>query len=181
MISPQIKIEQQFSKLGLNVKEPQISIKKKINIFKLRKEKANLKINQKKDKLEVDNYPAEYDLGYRNYKDFAKDVVAKGEQAALQATRNYAQNGDQYTQFKKFDVVDIVKQDLQKNKREINIKFKRGPKVSYKAGDVSIKYKPGKVYLQTRLDNEVNKPEIKMQYGSVKSYLRQRNSINISV
>ncbi len=83
--------------------------------------------------LQIDNYPARKKMGFYKIKDRATDIAEKGKEAAESAAKFYAQSGDKLSKFKEYDISDLGKEILYNPQKKIQIIYKPGPTINFKA------------------------------------------------
>ena len=176
---PQVTINQRFSKIGMDIKKPDYQINQTKPETIIEQGKGNLQVKQKNIKVNVDNYPARYDLGYRNYKDFMKDFAQKGKQSMLSQIKKYANQGDQLMRIENGGkpIISQAKQENKPSKKEIALRWKRGPKISVRENSLDINYSPQKV--KSNLSR--GKVNSNLNWGKVSTYLEQKADLEINV
>lgn len=90
-------------------------------------------IDLKNLKLQIDNYPARKKMGFYKIKDRAADIAEKGKETAESAAKFYAQSGDKLSKFKEYDISDLAEEILYTPQKEIQIIYKPGPTIDFKA------------------------------------------------
>ena len=176
---PTVDITQVPNKIGMNIKSPKTNISKQESKLDVSQQPGDMQTNEDMVKVNVDNYPAHYDLGYKNYKDFSIENTQKGKQAFLSQTAKYARQGDQLMKIENGGkpLVSQAKAENKPENKEITLGWKRGPEINVKKGNLEINYNP-------------NKPTVNFQKGSVRSeldwgkvstFLRQKENFDIEV
>ena len=176
---PQITINQIFARIGMDIRKPEHSIKQTKPETTIEQGKGKQQINQENVKVNIDNYPARYDLGYRNYKDFMKDFAQEGQQTSLSQIKKYASQGDQLMRIENGGkpIISQAKQENKPSQKEIALRWKRGPKISVKENSLDISYSPQKV--KSNLSR--GKVNSNLNWGKVNTYLEQKADLEINV
>ncbi|MFW6386517.1 MAG: DUF6470 family protein [Bacillota bacterium] len=174
---PQIAIHQRAAKLGLNERPPVLELDNKLEELRLEESEDSLEINVEDAELKVDNYPALYDLGYRNIEDAGRDIAEKGRETWLESVGQYARNGDRLMKFQENDVADIAAEEAKAKEKELNIKHKRGPEVNFTEHGLEIEHLPKEIRGEYTGIHKLNRPGIDLTRGRVKTYLRQEASL----
>lgn len=175
----QLEINQSFAKIGMDIKEPELKLSKSKGEMSLDKGPGEQSIKKKDSKVNIDNYPAEYDLGYRNYKDFMKDFSQKGKKTALSQIAKYANEGDQLMRIESGGdpIVFQAKENSKSIEKDIGIRWKRGPSISVSKDQLDINYNPKNLkgnYTESNVSSELN-------WGRVNTYLKQKANLEINV
>jgi len=176
---PQITINQIFTRIGMDIRKPEHSIKQTKPETTIEQGKGKQQINQENVKVNIDNYPARYDLGYRNTKDFMKDFAQKGKQTGLSQIKKYASQGDQLMRIENNGkpLASQAKQESKSAEKEIVLRWKRGPKISIKENQLDINYKPQKVNTNFKKGNFSSN----LNWGKVNTYLEQKADLEIKL
>ena len=176
---PRIEITQIPNKIGLDVKKPETTISKRKSNLKIQQKAGDLEINFDKSEINVDNYPARYDLGYKNYKDFSSENAQKGKQAVLSKIVKYARQGDQLMKIENGGdpIVSQAKQNGKPTKKEVTLGWKRGPDFNVKKPNLKIEYGPNNPSVNFKkgsVSSELN-------WGKVNTFLKQKAEFNIEL
>ena len=179
MRMPQIHIEQQPAKTGLQIKDPQMKLKQSKSTLDIKQDVGNLNIKRDVVEINVDNYPPRYDLGYKNSKDFIKDFAREGKKTARKAIGQYVRQGDQLMKIenKGKPLIKQAEQSLKPDKKEIGLRWKRGPKIKVKPHKLKVKYKPNYPSVKSSM-GAVNS---NLDWGKVKVSMDQYNKLEISL
>ncbi len=175
----QLEINQSFSKIGMDIKNPSMQVSQNKGEIALDKGLGEQSINKKDAKVNIDNYPAEYDLGYRNTEDFMKDFSQKGKETALSQIAKYANQGDQLMRIESGGdpIVSQAKENSKRNEKDIGIRWKRGPSISVSKDQLDINYNPRDVkvnYSKGNFSSDFN-------WGKINTYLEQKANLEINV
>jgi hypothetical protein len=179
MKMPQIKIEQRTGKIGLQIKKPQQSLRQEKSTLEIHQDVGKLKIKKDVVEVNVDNYPARYDLGYKNSSDMVKQSARQGKEAVIKAIGQYSQQGDQLMRIenKGKPLVQQAKQATQAGKKEIGLRWKRGPKINVKPHKLELDYKPNYPSIKSSMGSVATD----LERGTVKVSLDQYNKLKISL
>ena len=98
------------------------------------------KIKIKKDTVEIkiDNYPSQYDIGYRKTLDFIKERAQKSLANGLEKIGEIARSGDKLMDFKNYDVAQVVKEEEREEEPEIGLTHRRMPEITVKPPQIEI-------------------------------------------
>ncbi|GAB6138164.1 DUF6470 family protein [Halanaerobaculum tunisiense] len=175
-----LKINQQFAKLGLQIKDPQAKVNQKSGQFKLEQIPGKLKINSKPVQVEIDLSKARADLNYKDHKLYSKEIAQEGNRTALQGIARRAREGDQLAAIEKEGkpIVQQAKKSLQEKKQKIGLKWKRGAEVNVKSGNQNIKFKPQDSD-GVKLESTPDQVKVDLDWGRVKAYQQQKPKLEI--
>ena len=176
---PQIQINQQSAKIGLKIKQPEMSLKQNKSTVEIKQETGKMKIKKDIVEVNVDNYPARKDLGYKNTEDMSKSFAQQGKQAVMNSIKRYASQGDQLMKVEKKGkpIITQAKQKTKQDQKEIGLRWKRGPRISVKPHKLSMKYKPNYPSIKAKMGSV----ESNLGWGTVKATIDQYNKLDISL
>ncbi len=152
---PRLEIEQQPSVINLDIKKHQFKLEKSQPQLEIKQEKSKLNITQDTVEIKIDSYPHNFDLGYKNIQDRRKEIAGKGKQVALQAIQTYAQEGDRLADipFRTDEIAVQAREEVQEEKKELGLSWKRGPEIEVKAPELNVNYKATAFSFQTKRGN----------------------------
>ena len=176
---PRVEITQIPNKVGMNIKDPKTNISKQDSKVEVSQQPGDMQINEDMVKVNVDNYPARYDLGYKNYKDFSKENAQKGKQAFLSQTAKYARQGDQLMKIENGGkpLISQAKAENKPENKEVTLGWKRGPKFNVKKGNLEINYNPNKPDVNAQKGSVTSE----LEWGKVSTFLRQKQKFGIEL
>jgi hypothetical protein len=160
MEMPRLEIEQQPSKIDLNIKKNRFELEQENSQLEVRQEVGKLNVNIDMVEVRVDGYPHHYDLGYKNPQDRSKEIAVKGQQTAQEATLTYAREGDRLADIPASGnvIAEQAKKASEDEEVKVGLRWKRGPEFEVTTPELEIKYKPVP-------------PQIKVALGTVKGNL----------
>ena len=176
---PKVNITQIPNKIGMNIKEPKTNISKQKSNLDVSQQPGDMQINENMVKVNVDNYPAHYDLGYKNYKDFSSENAQKGKQSVLTGIAKYARQGDQLMRIENGGkpLLSQAKAENKPENKEVTLGWKRGPEINVKKPNLKINYNPNKPTVNFQ-KGSVNSD---LDWGKVSTFLRQKENFDIEV
>jgi hypothetical protein len=178
---PQIRMQQTYAQLGLNIKKPVQEIQQPQAELNLRQEPAVLDIQQAKGRLTIDTSEAQANIDLRGSLRRTRDNAEYGYQKAMEAIAQIAQEGDRLAAIERGGnpIADIAfEESIIYDNTEI---IAEGSIV----GDgIEIRYdlQPAKIDVQVRgkrMDPVIHKPIHNYTPGKVEGYIRQWNSLQI--
>ena len=175
---PQLHIKQQSGKIGLDIKKAETIIRQKKSNLDIKQKSGELTVKQDLVKINVDNYPPRFDLGYKNIKDELKDIKKEGQKTALKAISDYARTGDKLMDFKKTSLAEIsYNKAFKDDKKKVKLGWKRGPKIEVSSPKLKMKYNPQFPIIRSQM----NLPHINAEWGKVDIKLLQKPELDIEV
>ncbi|GEN57096.1 hypothetical protein GCM10012290_17400 [Halolactibacillus alkaliphilus] len=177
---PQLRINQQFARIGIESNDATVDIKQGPAEIEIQQPNANININTKPGKLTIDQSQAFADLGQYPIGEAIRREANEGLQKVQEGSRRRRRQGDMMMKIENGgDPLKLIaKQNAPRQVRSFNIGFIP----SY--GSVKIDYQPAEV----EVNNQANKPIINTkqtpvsqsyQRGNVDVYLQQKNYIEI--
>ncbi|AGB42148.1 hypothetical protein Halha_2274 [Halobacteroides halobius DSM 5150] len=175
-----LKINQQFAKIGLQIKPPQIKVRQTPGKFKLQQIPGKLKINSKPTKVKVDMTQARADLNYKTQSAYSRQLAKQGQQAALKSIAEYAKEGDKLAAIEKGGkpLIQQAKKNSQNKKRKVGLRWKRGADVKVKVGKQEIEFKK-QDFDGVQLNSQPSWPKVDLDWGKVKVYQQQKPKLEI--
>lgn len=178
---PQLRIDQQFAKIGINVTNASVDIQQGAAQLSIQQPQAEINIRTRPGKLTIDQSQAFADLGQFPIGEAVRRDATEGFQKAKEGSKRRRHQGDMMMKIENGGdpLKAIAKQNAPRKAKPFNIGFIP----SY--GSVKIHYQPGDV----EINNRANKPIIdamttpvtqSYQRGNVDVYLKQKNYIDIN-
>lgn len=177
---PQVRLQQTYAKIGLEISEPQ---------QKIRQPKADLNLSQEPAKVTIDRTPAKLEIDQtqawndRNLKDpftLTRDEADRAHQLALQGIARVAQEGGRLAAIERGGkpIVDIAYE----NTTPGPIDFNYG--VIPRLGAIKMRYHPTELKINVErggahFSPEIHRPEHQYTPGQVQAYLKQKQSLSI--
>jgi hypothetical protein len=178
---PQIRMQQTYAQLGLNIKKPVQEIQQPRAELNLRQEPAILEIRQAKGTLSIDTSEAQANIDLRGPLRRTRDNAEYGYRKAMEAIAQIAQEGDRLAAIERGGnpIAEIAfEESVIYHNTEI---IAEGSIV----GDgIEIRYdlRPAEIDVQVRgkrMDPVIHKPIHNYTPGKVEGYIRQWNSVTI--
>ncbi len=176
---PQIQIKQQYAKIGMNIKKPQLNINQNKAKMNIKQPTAKLQIRQKNVNVKIDNYPHRYDLKMKNFTDIRKELKNKSIQKLMGGISRTARNGDRLMRIERKgnNIQQIAAEETFPPQKQLDLKLLRGPNFQVEANKLEIDAQEQKTIIKAR----VNKPNSNLNWGKVNVRMAQYNDINIYV
>ena len=102
---------------------------------------SKIEINRDQVEININNYPSQYDVGYRNPKDFITEYSQKSLQTGLGAIGQKAQIGDILMEFQENDITDVVKLEQEIKQKEVGLSYRRSPEFEVNPGGLHIDFR----------------------------------------
>ncbi|SJZ44223.1 hypothetical protein SAMN02745118_00859 [Selenihalanaerobacter shriftii] len=175
-----LEINQRFAQIGLRERKPRMNLQQKDADFKLKQVPGDLKISSKPAKVEIDQTKALADLNYQTPKNYSKKIARKGQQAVLRGIAQYTQEGDQLAAIEKGGkpLIRQAKQRIYEKKRELGLKWKRGPEIKINPSKQNINFKVNELD-GIEVNSKPNFPKVNLQWGKVEVYQKQSSNLEI--
>lgn len=170
-----LNIAQQPAKLALNIKDPFLNIRTTPPQIQLSTEPAIVEINRTEGKLEIDQYPCRYSIGFKNNFDFAYDFAQEGKQSVLAAVGEIAAEGDRLARIesKENAIANIATESMFSDPADVVWARVESPNIHYQPGKVE--FNP--IYGKVNLDLERGTVSLELQRGEVKGQISQYQNI----
>ncbi|MBM7623032.1 DUF6470 family protein [Sporohalobacter salinus] len=177
-----ISIKQKSGQIGIESTAPQTEVKQQSADYNIKQLSGKLTINTQASKVEISYKAARADLGFKNYKDYSKEIVKQAHKIAFQAIAKYARQGDQLARIEAGGkpLITQAKQNAYDKKKEIGLKWKRGPKYKVTSGKQKIKFTP-KDLDGVKLNSKEHWPQIRSEWGNVDIYQRKKPQFEINL
>jgi len=178
MYFPQLKIDQQFAKIGLDIKPSDFKVDQGKSNLQIIQEMGKLKLKSDIVEIKVNNYPAEYDLGYRNPGDAGKEFAQKGKEAYRQYLSKTSRDGDRLMRIEEnTTITDLAVETTYSAPGELSLKWKRGPEIDVTKNNLEIDYQPQKPIFKS----QINFTKVDLDWGKVNTRVKQYQDIDISL
>ena len=178
---PQIRIDQQFARVGMQTDHGNMSIRQGNADMQVNQHNAEMRFDIQHARVEIDQTRAFAEANLKKPDAFTREFAQRGEQTALQAIGRIASDGDRMSDI--HIPQNPIPQFAARGKTDMprtNITYIP----SY--GAVDIRYIPGRTdtnFQVRQADINVNKNEPQIQHtrARVNIFIDQQNYINISV
>lgn len=103
-----------------------------------------MEIRQQHGQLRLDTFERRSSMGLKGMPDFMRDAAQRGRNAAMEATRNYAEIGDQLKNIQKgANIPDVIfSKIMQRAQGELVLMPLSPTEISWQAGSVQTNYLP---------------------------------------
>lgn len=177
---PQLRIDQQFAKIGITMQDAKVTMQHQPAELSIQQPQADVNIDTRPGKLSIDQSQAFHDLGQYPVKEAVRLDAQEGKQKVAEGTRRRRQEGDRLMKIEHGGnpIAQIAKEKMPRPLRP----FVMSVIPSYNA--VKIDYQPSEV----SINNQANKPVINAETRPVERqvtpsqfdiYLEQQNNITI--
>ena len=180
---PQLRMESQFARLGLNITKPEQEIQQPHAELNLQQKPAELSIVQASTELNIDSSQARANIGIMTSMQFSDSNVAYAHQKWLQAISEKSQEGDRLMRIytKENAIAEIGRE---KGQRVLEGGY-TPPSASTDEGvDVNIQLKPVDINVNKNgmsMSPVIRPPELSYTPGKVEPYMLQYNRLKIDV
>jgi len=178
---PQIRIESQMAKIGIEQTKPIQEIEQPPADLSIRQPKAELTIEQKLAKLTIDQTKAWEDMDIKSIVRRNEEFAELGREAALEATGRISREGDELMRIENHDnpIVRHAIENSEKPQFEFNVGWIPSAfsvKIDYIPAELNIRVQPKKPIIEAT----PNKPIHRYTPGKVHIYMLQYPSLKIS-
>lgn len=170
-----LNMRQQPAKLDLNITNPKIHLKTTPPKIKLTTEPTIVEIRRVEGKLEIDQYPCRYSIGFKNNTDLSYDFAQEGKRLALEAIGQIAAEGDRIAS------IESGENAIANIAAEAN--FLEPPDITWARIELpNFNYQPGKVEFnpirgKVNLELERGTVDLELQRGEVRGSIAQYQKI----
>jgi len=178
---PQLQIRQTYAKIGIQTTPAKLNIQQPKASMKIHQKPIKVEINSTNPELNIDMTRAWSGLGKRTQSELTNTIYNQTKQMVVNGVAKIARDGDRLAAIHQQvnPIPSIAAQDL----------FEMPPiQIEGEAGydNVDIRVQPGNLNIQwsgrtVNIDIQPQKPIINNQQGKVETYLRQKNSIQITL
>ncbi|PKR77985.1 hypothetical protein CEY16_08675 [Halalkalibacillus sediminis] len=179
---PQITMQSQMAKIGINTTQGQQSIQQPKAQLSIQQPKAEVSIDRRPPQLSIDQSQAWKDMEIYGPLEASKRSAQAGKQAWLQSMADDSREGDQLMKIESGGkpIALIAQNKANPPMKEFNV----GWIPSH--GSVKIDYDPGDTNIQVQQNEPIiqvtaQKPMIDYQGGSIETFIRQPNDLQIDV
>ncbi|MCJ8007595.1 DUF6470 family protein [Lederbergia wuyishanensis] len=177
---PQIRIESQFAKNGMETVPARQSIQQPDANLHIEQPLADMKMRTIPGRLTIDQSKAWEDMDIKGIFQRVKENAERGKQKLLEGISRVAREGDEMLDIHsgRDVLVEQAKQKANPPPIDTNITWVPSPfsvKIHYEPGKTNIQFQPRKPVI----DANVRKPIISYTPGDVNIYMRQQNSLKI--
>lgn len=172
----QIKIDQQYARIGLQIQKPQIQIHSTLPALKLQTEQSQLQIDSRPPKLSIDQTRCFEAVNRRSPAALSDLQSNQALRDVLQGIARVGQEGDQLGAIENhYSIADLAAQNTFERPAEVTISAMPPPSIHFEVYPLQIQYTPG------RIQGEAQRGQVKsdFEWGKVQAYVAQQNYIHI--
>lgn len=172
-----LRINQQYGRIGLNIKEPNI----KLDIVKpqmdLNITEPKLRIDSEQPQIQIDQDACFADMNLRKPVDFSRYIYQKSKNVVLEAIGRIAQEGDYLAGIEYGNKPSSLARSNNHKTVEYNIGLvpEHKPSINFIIKPVQIEVQPGDV----KTNSNIGDVKINLDRGNVKVYMLQKPDIQI--
>lgn len=178
---PQIRISQQYARMGIDADQGRYEMKQPRPSFELEQPKAKMEIRQPRGEMDIDQTKAWDALARTNILEVMQRIYSQARDVAMQGIAKIVEKGNRMAN------IDESKADaIAEIASEVTVSF---PEMQY-AGEASydnvdifytakkpeIEVTPGQIQLRTH----PNPPEVEFYRGKLDIYMQQYNKVEIT-
>lgn len=173
----QLRIEQQFARIGLNIKKPFLPLKTTQPSIELTIKKPELKLHSPLPKVYIDQRRCFADMEKRTLDDFLRYYAQLGREQALKAIGDIAEEGDLLASIEKGVTIEEISDKGFGEVADYNVTAipKQPPDITWDVRPVEAELIRGEVDLQLNRGRVENL----FEPGKVTVYIEQQNYIKI--
>lgn len=178
---PQIRIDQQFARIGINMKDAEVQLSQPQATLSIEQPQADVSINTRPSRLTIDQSQAFHDLGQYPAKEAIRLSAEEGKQQAVEGSRRRRREGDQLMKIEHGGnpIKEQAKHRMPRNYRSFNIGFipsYDSVKINYEPAEVDVTIQANKPIIESH----VNPVRRDVSPANFEVYLAQENYIDIS-
>lgn len=180
MRMPQIRLEQTYARIGMDIIKPQQRISQPQAELNLHQEPAVLDIERTPSHLDIDQSQAWNDLNIKDMYTMTRDIADYAHQQVLEGIARRAREGDRLAAIEKGGnpIADIAQENANPGPLDFNV----GVLPSY--GAVKIQFTPTQLQMNWKrggvtIDPLIKQPTHEYIPGKVEVYLKQKESLKI--
>ncbi len=184
-----LNISQQYAKISLDVKLPQIQLQTAPAELNIEREAATVEIHSPQGKLEIDSTAMRASYGIKTREQMIRDEAERGMQAAQEFIGKTAADGDRLGNYAKSGatVTQLAAESSIKPQKEIEWAWLEPPEIHYEAQPVefqvtsdSLRFNPTRATFDNQLDwGTVNVGM--QQYQSVKFWTTEASYATMDI
>ena len=174
----QIRIDQQYAKIGLDIQKPQFTMQTTLPAIELDIEEPTLEIHSPRPRLTIDQSQCFADMDKRTPSQFMDYYAGLARQMGLEGIATITTDGDALANWQNGNTIESLAAADMGETIDFNVTAvpKQPPRIEWDIRPVEINYNRGRVGLQLRR----GQVQTNFQWGKVSAYLRQQNYLNIT-
>ena len=178
---PQLRIDQQWGKTGLNITKPKQTIQQPKADLSIQQPKADLQIDSRPATISIDQQKARDAVDLKRISTRIREFAEMGKSDWLAGMARRSQEGDRLMKIENggSPIASIAAENSMAQMKDFNIGFippYGSVEISVDPGELQIDATPRKPIIEA----QQNAPIIDYQPGSVETYMRQNPYIEIS-
>ncbi len=144
-----LKITSVPIKLEMRVEKARLEMKRNEPSAEIKRRPAKLQMQSQNTKVNVDTSKMRQSMGYRDVFSLASEAAQQGSAAALEATAQYAEIGNQMTKaYQNISVADIMYSSFYRGyATQMAFIPSEGPEISWQPGTLDIHYDSGQLQI----------------------------------
>lgn len=177
---PQIRLESNFIKMGLNIEKPKQEIEQPPAIQSIQQPKAILEIDTIPGRLTIDQTKAREDVDLKSVGRRVEEFAQNGYQDWLKGLERRASQGTELMKIENGGnpIASQAKENSEGQPKQFNIGWipsHNSVKIQYESAKVNIKAQPQK----PKIEVEIGKPTHSYTPGKVSTEIIEKNSLSI--
>lgn len=174
-----LRINQQFARIGLEITDAQYKLNHKKADFHIEQDQSYLAAETVSSDLEIDYTPRLESMGFGNIWFMISDMRSKSDQSFQEGLDKMIRMGRQISEIEKNPSIgNIVFEAVAPREPEVTIAATAPIKISYTPGDINFQAQTGEVNISAELGKVSMKDFI---YPSVHAFLEQEPYLKIEV
>ncbi|PKM77592.1 MAG: hypothetical protein CVU90_07010 [Firmicutes bacterium HGW-Firmicutes-15] len=174
----QLRIEQQYAMIGMDIRKPSINLHSTLPSIELQTSPAELEMESPRPRIHIDQRQCFADAGLKSPSVLSEDCVARARSQALEGIGRRVSEGNQLAKINGATVADVAGNSyIFEDKVDFNCTAipKQRPEISFDLQPVAVNFRRGEVQLQLRRGTVENN----FEWGKVDIYLRQKNYVKM--
>lgn len=174
----QIRIDQQFVSLGLDIQKPFLQLQTTLPAIELDIQEPRVEIHSPRPKVHIDQRQCFADMDKRTPEDFSRYYADLARQQGLEAIGTIAAEGDYLASWEQGNTVENLAATAMDTQLDFNVTAvpKQPPQIDWEIHPVEVHLIRGKVNSQLRRGTI----DYQFQRGYVNPYIEQQNYLKIS-
>ena len=171
-----LNINQQYAKIGLNIREPMLNLHSTLPGVELQTTPAVLEIESPRPVLHIDQSQCFAESGLKGRDALLQSLVSQARSDILQDIATIAGEGDQLAKIKGASIGAVIADRRPKNHEFTMVSMPESrPQISFETYPINLNFSPAKV------DLHLNRGMVdsNLDWGKVELYLEQKNSIKM--
>ncbi|CFX12499.1 Uncharacterized [Syntrophomonas zehnderi OL-4] len=174
----QIRIDQQFAQLGLDIKKPAINLQTTLPAIELQIEEPRLEIHSPRPRLYIDQSQCFADMDKRSPAEFSRYYADLARQKGIEAIGIISSEGDYLANWQEGNTIEALAASAMDTQVDFNVTAvpQQPPRIDWEIRPVETNVSRGTIDLKLRRGQVQNN----FQWGRVNAYIAQQNYLKIS-